>query len=78
VNWGPWDQSGMVTEQVRRQFLDRGVVPIPPAAGAEAALLEIEAGSRTQPAVVLGDGPWVEEAVSEVAARASVASGSRA
>jgi acyl transferase domain-containing protein/NAD(P)-dependent dehydrogenase (short-subunit alcohol dehydrogenase family) len=77
VNWGPWDQSGMVSEQVRRQFLERGVQPIAPAAGAEAALNEIESGRRTQPAVVSGDGPWVKEAVSEVAARA-LAVGSQA
>ena len=78
VNWGPWDQGGMVSEQVRRQFLDRGVQPITPAAGAEAALDEIEAGNRTQPAVVLGDGPWVKEAVSELAGQALAVSGSQA
>lgn len=75
VNWGPWDQGGMVSEQVRRQFLDRGVQPIPPTAGAEAALNEIEAGM--QAAVVLGDGPWVKEAVSELAVRALTVSGSQ-
>jgi len=68
----------MVSEQVRRQFLDRGVQPITPAAGAEAALDEIEAGNRTQPAVVLGDGPWVKEAVSELAGQALAVSGSQA
>jgi len=67
-----------VSEQVRRQFLDRGVQPILPSAGAGAALDEIEAGNRAQPAVVLGDGPWVKEAVSELAARALTVSGSQA
>ena len=78
VNWGPWDHSGMVSEQVRRQFLERGVEPIPPSAGVEAALDEIEAGSRTQPAVVSGNGPWAKEAVSVLTARALAANGSQA
>jgi NAD(P)-dependent dehydrogenase (short-subunit alcohol dehydrogenase family) len=32
VNWGPWE-SGMASEQVNRQFRERGIVPIAPLAG---------------------------------------------
>jgi len=67
VNWGPWDsdsgRSGMVSEQVREQFLARGVQPISPAAGALAALDEIECGRLEESAVVTGDGPWVKQAL---------------
>jgi NAD(P)-dependent dehydrogenase (short-subunit alcohol dehydrogenase family) len=63
MNWGPWDQSGMVSEETRQQFLARGVQVIPPAAGADAALREIEAGVRDEVMVGLGDGPWTEDAV---------------
>ncbi len=59
MNWGPWDQSGMVSEETRQQFLARGVQVIPPAMGAEAALREMEAGRRDEVVVGLGDGPWI-------------------
>jgi NAD(P)-dependent dehydrogenase (short-subunit alcohol dehydrogenase family) len=32
INWGPWE-SGMASEQVKRQFRERGIVPIAPLAG---------------------------------------------
>jgi NAD(P)-dependent dehydrogenase (short-subunit alcohol dehydrogenase family) len=32
INWGPWE-SGMASEEVNRQFRERGVIPIPPADG---------------------------------------------
>jgi NAD(P)-dependent dehydrogenase (short-subunit alcohol dehydrogenase family) len=63
MNWGPWDQSGMVSEETRQQFLARGVQVIPPAMGADAAVREIEAGARDEVMVGLGDGPWTEDAV---------------
>jgi acyl transferase domain-containing protein/NAD(P)-dependent dehydrogenase (short-subunit alcohol dehydrogenase family)/acyl carrier protein len=58
MNWGPWDQAGMVSDEVRQQFLARSVHMIPPAAGAEATLREIEAGGPRDTLVVLGEGPW--------------------
>ncbi|MFW6237249.1 MAG: SDR family NAD(P)-dependent oxidoreductase, partial [Desulfosudaceae bacterium] len=33
INWGPWDQSGMVSDGLRQEFARRGVRLIPPAAG---------------------------------------------
>jgi acyl transferase domain-containing protein/NAD(P)-dependent dehydrogenase (short-subunit alcohol dehydrogenase family)/acyl carrier protein len=58
MNWGPWAQSGMVTEEVRQQFLTRGIQMIPLEGGAQAALQEIEAGPQSDPVVALGEGPW--------------------
>lgn len=62
MNWGPWDQSGMVSEETRQQFLARGIQVIPPVSGAEAALREIECGQRGQVLAGLGGGPWLDGA----------------
>jgi NAD(P)-dependent dehydrogenase (short-subunit alcohol dehydrogenase family) len=70
MNWGPWDQSGMVSEETRQQFLSRGIQVIPPAEGAEAALREIECGPREEVLVGLGGGPWLDGALSLSAAAA--------
>ena len=56
--WGPWDQGGMVTDEVRRQFRERGIPMIPPEGGAAAVLHEIESTATADAIVALGDGPW--------------------
>ena len=58
MNWGPWGQSGMVSEEVRQQFLSRGIQMIPLDGGAAAALREIEASPQSDALVALGQGPW--------------------
>jgi NAD(P)-dependent dehydrogenase (short-subunit alcohol dehydrogenase family)/acyl carrier protein len=63
MNWGPWAQSGMVSEEVRQQFLARGIQMIPLEGGAQAALREIEAGPQDEAVVALGEGPWGEVAL---------------
>jgi NAD(P)-dependent dehydrogenase (short-subunit alcohol dehydrogenase family) len=63
MNWGPWDHAGMVSNEVRQQFLARCVHMIPLAGGAEAALREIEAGPPHEPMVAFGDGPWSKTAL---------------
>jgi NAD(P)-dependent dehydrogenase (short-subunit alcohol dehydrogenase family) len=63
MNWGPWGSSGMVSEEVRQQFLTRGIQMIPLDGGAEAALREIEAGPQSDPVVAMGEGPWREIAL---------------
>jgi len=63
MNWGPWAQSGMVSEEVRQQFLARGIQMIPLEGGAQAALREIEAGANDEAVVALGEGPWGEVAL---------------
>jgi NAD(P)-dependent dehydrogenase (short-subunit alcohol dehydrogenase family) len=63
MNWGPWAQSGMVSEEVRQQFLSRGIQMIPLDGGAEAVLREIRARSPYDPVVPMGEGPWAESAI---------------
>ncbi|HUE23824.1 MAG TPA: SDR family NAD(P)-dependent oxidoreductase [Bryobacteraceae bacterium] len=63
MNWGPWASSGMVSEEVRQQFLSRGIQMVPLDGGAQAALREIEAGPQSDPVVAMGEGPWREIAL---------------
>jgi acyl transferase domain-containing protein/NAD(P)-dependent dehydrogenase (short-subunit alcohol dehydrogenase family)/acyl carrier protein len=63
MNWGPWAASGMVSEEVRQQFLARGIQMVPLDGGAQAALREIEAGPQSDPVVPMGEGPWREIAL---------------
>lgn len=63
INWGPWDKTGMVTEEVKRQFATRGIQVIPLAAGVEALAREIASEDVSTPVVVIGGGPWAAEAL---------------
>jgi acyl transferase domain-containing protein/NAD(P)-dependent dehydrogenase (short-subunit alcohol dehydrogenase family)/acyl carrier protein len=63
MNWGPWASSGMVSEEVRQQFLARGIQMVPLDGGAQAAIREIEAGPQSDPVVAMGEGPWREAAL---------------
>jgi NAD(P)-dependent dehydrogenase (short-subunit alcohol dehydrogenase family) len=72
MNWGPWGSSGMVSEEVRQQFLSRGIQMVPLDGGALAALREIEAGPQSDPVVALGEGPWREIALPADTPRAQV------
>jgi NAD(P)-dependent dehydrogenase (short-subunit alcohol dehydrogenase family) len=76
MNWGPWGSSGMVSEEVRQQFLARGIQMIPLDRGAQAALREIEAGPQSDPVVAMGEGPWREIALPAGTPRAQVLFGS--
>jgi NAD(P)-dependent dehydrogenase (short-subunit alcohol dehydrogenase family) len=62
VNWGPWDKTGMVSAEVKRQFTSRGIQVIPPAAGGAAIAREMRVTGSSDPIVVVGAGPWVSEA----------------
>jgi hypothetical protein len=53
----------MVSEEVRQQFLSRGVQLIPAVPGAETALAEVERSPRTEVVVALGGGPWAQTAL---------------
>jgi NAD(P)-dependent dehydrogenase (short-subunit alcohol dehydrogenase family) len=72
MNWGPWGSSGMVSEEVRQQFLTRGIQMIPLDGGAQAALREIESGPQSDPIVAMGEGPWREIALPAGTPRAPV------
>lgn len=69
VNWGPWDTSGMVTPEVRRQFAERGIRLVPKQVGPTKLCEELERGCKGVPEIVLGafDG-WETKTHSEPAA----------
>ncbi|WP_051362051.1 type I polyketide synthase [Solimonas soli] len=57
VNWGPWD-AGMASEGVKRAFRDRGMEPIPVAAGRRFFADELAYGTKQDVEIVAGFGPW--------------------
>jgi hypothetical protein len=62
----------MVSDDIRQQFLARGIQMIPLEGGAEAALREIQSGAPCDALVALGEGPWGESALPAGAARLGV------
>ncbi len=54
INWGPWDVTGMASEEVNRQFRLRGVIPIPPASGRRFFSQELHYGRRGEVELVAG------------------------
>ncbi|HXX46262.1 MAG TPA: SDR family NAD(P)-dependent oxidoreductase [Candidatus Acidoferrales bacterium] len=58
LDWGPWDQVGMVSDRVRQLFLRTGVELISPDAGARALEREMIYGSKEDSQILLGQGPW--------------------
>jgi acyl transferase domain-containing protein/NAD(P)-dependent dehydrogenase (short-subunit alcohol dehydrogenase family) len=57
-NWGPWEGNGMVSQTLGRQFIERGIVPIAPAAGCEFVRRELAMGRTSEVEVIAGKGPW--------------------
>jgi len=72
INWGPWDTTGMASEEVKRQFRERGIVPIPIVSGRKVFEQEVHFGMRGDVEVVAGEGPWaeLEQAVDDATGRA--------
>jgi len=60
VNWGPWTGAGMASQEVQRQFAERGVGLVSPSEGPDLFDLEIRKGRKGEVEVVIGDGPWKE------------------
>ena len=58
MNWGPWDKSGMVSDELQEEFARRGVRLIPPKSGSQLMVEEIQKGQKGEVELVIGDGPW--------------------
>ncbi|MBW1804057.1 MAG: SDR family NAD(P)-dependent oxidoreductase, partial [Deltaproteobacteria bacterium] len=58
INWGPWAGGGMASEEVQRQFANRGVDMISPEEGPRYFDLEILKGVKGEVELVVGEGPW--------------------
>jgi acyl transferase domain-containing protein/NAD(P)H-dependent flavin oxidoreductase YrpB (nitropropane dioxygenase family)/NAD(P)-dependent dehydrogenase (short-subunit alcohol dehydrogenase family) len=58
INWGPWAGPGMASAAINQKFLDRGITPIPTAAGCEFFCREVASGKNSEVEVIAGDGPW--------------------
>lgn len=58
INWGPWDTTGMASEGVKRQFRERGIIPIPLSVGRQFFFEELRYGRKGETEVIAGEGPW--------------------
>ena len=58
INWGPWDTTGMASEEVKRQFRERGIIPIPLPGGRQFFADELRYGRKGEVEVIAGEGPW--------------------
>jgi NAD(P)-dependent dehydrogenase (short-subunit alcohol dehydrogenase family) len=57
-NWGPWEKTGMVTPQVRRQSMERGIQLIQPSAGRQMVAKELRYGKKGEVELLIARGPW--------------------
>lgn len=53
VDWGPWDELGMVQPELRRLMTERGVTLVSPQVGCELLLAELTHGCKGQAEVVI-------------------------
>ncbi len=78
INWGPWLTTGMVSDEVKRQFAERGVTLIPVDVGCRRLDEELRSGRKGEVEVLIagaketggGTGAKPETAVSDFAAAA--------
>jgi NAD(P)-dependent dehydrogenase (short-subunit alcohol dehydrogenase family) len=66
ISWGPWDSGGMVTDEIKAQFMQLGIEAIDPALGVAALEVELQQGSKGEPEVVWGRGPWGYDAAAHL------------
>jgi hypothetical protein len=53
----------MLSEEVGRQFAERGIQTIAPEAGTRAFEKELRLGKKSETRIVLGGGPWEISAI---------------
>lgn len=53
INWGPWDAPGMVSDELRRDFVRRGVSLVPAAEGVRRFLDELRVGRKGEAEVLI-------------------------
>ena len=61
ISWGPWNAAGMVTDAIKRQFHEQGVVPIEARPGRQFFSEELRFGGLGDVEIVAGAGPWERE-----------------
>jgi NAD(P)-dependent dehydrogenase (short-subunit alcohol dehydrogenase family) len=58
INWGPWDTTGMASEEVKRKFREQGIIPIPLNAGCNFFVDELQKGLKSEVEIIAGEGRW--------------------
>lgn len=54
IAWAPWDKHGMVSPELKREFMRRGVDLLSPEAGRRACWMEIQQGAAEDAEIVIG------------------------
>jgi NAD(P)-dependent dehydrogenase (short-subunit alcohol dehydrogenase family) len=54
IAWAPWDKHGMVSPELKREFMRRGVDLLSPEAGRRAAWIEIQQSGAADADIVIG------------------------
>ncbi len=67
INWGPWEKSGMVTAELRRRFIERGVELVPRSIGPKKLDQEICYGRKGEVEVILGGIGWTAKSEADTA-----------
>jgi acyl transferase domain-containing protein/NAD(P)H-dependent flavin oxidoreductase YrpB (nitropropane dioxygenase family)/NAD(P)-dependent dehydrogenase (short-subunit alcohol dehydrogenase family)/acyl carrier protein len=68
INWGPWQTTGMVSEEVQKQFAERGIALIPVATGCRIFEQELERGYPGEVEVVVAGTVGAESDADDVGA----------
>ena len=58
LNWGPWLKTGMVGQELQRQFAERGIQLITIDAGRKLFEQELRLGHKGDAEVILAGGEW--------------------
>jgi NAD(P)-dependent dehydrogenase (short-subunit alcohol dehydrogenase family) len=58
ISWGPWDKTGMVSPEIKRQFEVQGIEAVPPDLGRWALDTELRFGGKGDVCPIWGNGPW--------------------
>lgn len=61
INWGPWDSTGMASDEVKHNFRTRGIEPIPLPGGCQFFHNELRYGATNAVEVIAGAGPWEQD-----------------
>ncbi len=58
INWGPWDETGMLPEDAKPLLKERGIMLINPVSGCRFFTEELQYGKKDEVEIVAGHGPW--------------------
>ncbi len=58
MNWGPWAKKGMVSDELEKQFAQRGITMVPPQVGTRKMIEELCYGPKGDAELIIGGMNW--------------------